>query len=64
MHVLKFGGTSLANAKNILSVSKIIIKKFKKNNIAVVLSAPAGITNSLEKIIKLAKKNKIVNKKF
>ncbi|CAL4320031.1 Bifunctional aspartokinase/homoserine dehydrogenase 1 [Buchnera aphidicola (Sipha maydis)] len=59
INVLKFGGTSLSNSKNILLVSKIIIKKFKKKKIAVVLSAPANITNILEKSIELAiqKKN-------
>ncbi|WP_343187895.1 bifunctional aspartate kinase/homoserine dehydrogenase I [Buchnera aphidicola (Periphyllus koelreuteriae)] len=56
--ILKFGGTSLANSKRILSVSKIIEKKYKTNQIAVVLSAPAKITNYLEKLINFAIKQK------
>ncbi|CAL4319947.1 bifunctional aspartate kinase/homoserine dehydrogenase I [Buchnera aphidicola] len=64
IQVLKFGGTSLANSQNILLVSKIIIKKFKKNKIAVVLSAPAQITNLLEKAIRLAVKKKNYKKEI
>lgn len=71
-YVLKFGGTSLANAKRILSVSKIIKEKSKIERTAVVLSAPANVTNSLEKIIKLSlikdknykKEIKNIKKKF
>ncbi|NIG99063.1 MAG: bifunctional aspartate kinase/homoserine dehydrogenase I [Buchnera aphidicola (Periphyllus acericola)] len=58
MKILKFGGTSLADAKRILSVSEIIQEESKKNQVAVVLSAPAKITNNLEKLIKYAKKKK------
>ncbi|MCW5197728.1 bifunctional aspartate kinase/homoserine dehydrogenase I [Buchnera aphidicola] len=53
INVLKFGGTSLADAKRIIFVSNIIEEKSKINKISVVLSAPATITNSLEKIIQL-----------
>ncbi|CAL4320142.1 Bifunctional aspartokinase/homoserine dehydrogenase 1 [Buchnera aphidicola (Chaitophorus sp. 3695)] len=53
-HVLKFGGTSLADAKKITFVSKIIEEKSKIKKTAVVLSAPATITNSLEKVIQLS----------
>ncbi|CAL4320274.1 Bifunctional aspartokinase/homoserine dehydrogenase 1 [Buchnera aphidicola (Chaitophorus populicola)] len=53
-HVLKFGGTSLADAKKIIFVSNIIEEKSKITQTAVVLSAPATITNSLEKIIELS----------
>ncbi|QCI27143.1 bifunctional aspartate kinase/homoserine dehydrogenase I [Buchnera aphidicola] len=52
MRILKFGGTSLSNSKKFLEVSKIIEKKFKNDNIAIVLSAPAKITNYLEQINK------------
>ncbi|VFP83619.1 bifunctional aspartate kinase/homoserine dehydrogenase I [Buchnera aphidicola] len=52
MKTLKFGGTSLANAKKFIQVSSIIINKVKNDQIAVVLSAPANITNQLENIIK------------
>ncbi|CAL4319996.1 Bifunctional aspartokinase/homoserine dehydrogenase 1 [Buchnera aphidicola (Periphyllus testudinaceus)] len=58
INILKFGGTSLADAKKILFVSKIIEEKSRNNQIAVVLSAPAKITNYLEKLIKYSiKKN-------
>ncbi|NIH16658.1 MAG: bifunctional aspartate kinase/homoserine dehydrogenase I [Buchnera aphidicola (Periphyllus lyropictus)] len=64
INVLKFGGTSLKNSKTIFSVSKIIQEKCKKNKIAVVLSAPAKITNYLEKLIKIAINKKRYEKKI
>jgi aspartokinase/homoserine dehydrogenase 1 len=51
MKLLKFGGTSLANAEKFLYVSNIIEKNIKTDQIAVVLSAPAKITNYLVAII-------------
>ncbi|ADV33519.1 bifunctional aspartokinase/homoserine dehydrogenase 1 [Candidatus Blochmanniella vafra str. BVAF] len=47
MRVLKFGGTSLSNAQQFMCVANIINKNSKKEQIAVVLSAPATITNYL-----------------
>ncbi|QTM69307.1 bifunctional aspartate kinase/homoserine dehydrogenase I [Buchnera aphidicola (Hormaphis cornu)] len=47
MRILKFGGTSLANAKCFLNVVHILEKTIKEEKIAVVLSAPAKITNYL-----------------
>jgi len=47
MKVLKFGGTSVGNIKNIKSVTKIIADGEKK---IVVLSAMSGTTNSLVEI--------------
>ncbi|WP_108651766.1 bifunctional aspartate kinase/homoserine dehydrogenase I [Dongshaea marina] len=47
MRVLKFGGTSLANGKRFRNVSSIIVAKRQQVPIAVVLSAPAGVTNAL-----------------
>lgn len=47
MRVLKFGGSSLANAKRFLDVAKIITNKAQQDDIAVVVSAPQGITNHL-----------------
>lgn len=47
MKTLKFGGTSLETAEKFLQVSSIIIKKSKKTQVSVVLSAPAKITNYL-----------------
>ncbi|QCI25942.1 bifunctional aspartate kinase/homoserine dehydrogenase I [Buchnera aphidicola] len=50
MQVLKFGGTSLSNVTKFLDVSKIIESKFQQTETAVVLSAPAKITNYLDQI--------------
>ncbi|BGI51379.1 MAG: bifunctional aspartate kinase/homoserine dehydrogenase I [Buchnera aphidicola (Ceratovacuna japonica)] len=47
MKVLKFGGSSLSDAKNFVNVSKILKKKSKKEKIYAVLSAPYKITNYL-----------------
>ena len=47
MNVLKFGGTSVANAANITKVIAIIVKKSKENKVAVVVSALSGITDLL-----------------
>ncbi|XRX43250.1 MAG: bifunctional aspartate kinase/homoserine dehydrogenase I [Buchnera aphidicola (Tetraneura sorini)] len=52
MKTLKFGGTSLKNAKKFLTVSEIIIKNFEKEQVSVVLSAPSTITDCLTNIIK------------
>ncbi|QCI25413.1 bifunctional aspartate kinase/homoserine dehydrogenase I [Buchnera aphidicola (Sitobion avenae)] len=51
MKLLKFGGTSLANAEKFLSVAGIIEENIKTDQIAVVLSAPAKITNYLVHIV-------------
>ncbi|UDG80537.1 bifunctional aspartate kinase/homoserine dehydrogenase I [Candidatus Annandia pinicola] len=61
MKVLKFGGTSLANAQKFLNVANIIKNSCKKNKIFVVLSAPSKITNYLVYIIESKIKNKIIN---
>lgn len=47
MRVLKFGGTSLANAQRFLQVAAIASGKFAAEPIALVLSAPSGVTNAL-----------------
>ncbi len=47
MRVLKFGGSSLANAERFLDVAQIITTKSQSDAIAVVVSAPQGITNHL-----------------
>ena len=56
MKVLKFGGTSVANAENISKVIKILEKESKKHNIAVVVSALGGTTDMLMKTGELATK--------
>ena len=47
MVVLKFGGTSVANAKNIKLVIDIVSKKAKNEKVAVVVSALIGVTDML-----------------
>jgi aspartokinase/homoserine dehydrogenase 1 len=54
MKVLKFGGTSVASTKNIKQVRKIVVETAGKGKILVVLSAFGGVTNKIEKILKLA----------
>ena len=49
MKVLKFGGTSVANAENITKVIDIVKNESEKQNIAVVVSALGGITDELLK---------------
>ena len=49
--VMKFGGTSVANLDKLKNVSKIVKKNCKKNKLVVVLSAMAGVTNNLQKLI-------------
>ncbi|WP_343182651.1 bifunctional aspartate kinase/homoserine dehydrogenase I [Buchnera aphidicola] len=57
MKILKFGGTSVANSTKFLEVSKIIEQEFQKEDLAIVLSAPAKVTNYLEQIIQNIKCN-------
>ena len=47
MKVLKFGGSSVANAENIRKVSAIVRKSVKAGNCIVVLSALQGTTDAL-----------------
>jgi len=47
LQVMKFGGTSVANAACILNVAKIIRKAVTKNHVVVVVSAMAGVTDKL-----------------
>ncbi|MDQ6891009.1 MAG: bifunctional aspartate kinase/homoserine dehydrogenase I, partial [Bacteroidota bacterium] len=48
MQVLKFGGSSVANAENINNVVSIVQQSLKKNNnIIIVLSALGGTTDAL-----------------
>ena len=51
MRVLKFGGTSVANAERVLNVADIAEKKREQGQVALVLSAPAKITNYLVAMI-------------
>ena len=54
MNVLKFGGTSVANAQNIDLVIDIITKASKDKKIAIVVSAFGNTTNMLLKTAELA----------
>ncbi|MBD3586151.1 bifunctional aspartate kinase/homoserine dehydrogenase I [Salinimonas sp. HHU 13199] len=47
MKVLKFGGSSLADAQRYLTVTDISIDTHQTDGAAVVLSAPKGVTNAL-----------------
>ena len=51
MRVLKFGGTSVANAEKFLRVADILESNAKQGQVATVLSAPAKITNHLVAMI-------------
>ncbi len=51
MRVLKFGGTSVANAERFLRVADILESNVKQGQVATVLSAPAKITNHLVAMI-------------
>ncbi len=54
MQVLKFGGSSVANAENINRVIAIVKKKIKRDKTAVVASAISGATDALIQIGKAA----------
>jgi len=47
MRVLKFGGSSLATAERFLQVAEIIKDKSSVSAVAIVVSAPQGVTNHL-----------------
>ena len=47
MNVLKFGGTSVANAENIKLTANIIAQKAQENRLVVVVSALSGVTDLL-----------------
>lgn len=51
MITLKFGGTSMANARRILASSEIIINRAKEERLSVIVSAVAGVSNSLQSAI-------------
>ncbi len=57
MRVLKFGGTSVANAARLKAVSDIVISQFKRDNaVLAVVSAFSGMTDLLLSTIDLAQK--------
>ncbi len=55
MKILKFGGSSVANAENIRKVIRIISQSSKKiKDLIIVVSALGGVTDNLIKIASLA----------
>ncbi|MAL58686.1 MAG: bifunctional aspartate kinase/homoserine dehydrogenase I [Flavobacteriaceae bacterium] len=54
MKVLKFGGTSVANADNIQKVIEILTLEVQKDTLVVVVSALGGVTDMLQKTGELA----------
>ena len=56
--IMKFGGSSIADAKKIISVYNIIKNKTKEYEYAVVFSALKGVTNQLESIATIASNKK------
>lgn len=57
MRVLKFGGSSLADADRFLRAADIIANNAQQEEVAVVLSAPGKTTNKLVAVIDGALKN-------
>ena len=55
--VMKFGGSSVATGENIRHVSEIVAQYANSNRVAVVVSALAGVTNSLLEVAEQAKKS-------
>ena len=51
MLTLKFGGTSMGSAKNMLNSASIIIQRAKTDRISVVVSAVGGVSNTLQSSI-------------
>ena len=51
MITLKFGGTSMANARRILASADIILNRAKEDRLSVVVSAAAGVSNTLQAAI-------------
>ncbi|MBK4764767.1 MAG: bifunctional aspartate kinase/homoserine dehydrogenase I [Pantoea sp. Brub] len=62
MRVLKFGGTSVSNAKRFITAANIIESNKNDEQIAIVLSAPANVTNHLVQMINDATENKFLSK--
>ncbi|MFD2179915.1 bifunctional aspartate kinase/homoserine dehydrogenase I [Veronia pacifica] len=57
MRVLKFGGTSLANAERFSRAADIITSNTCQSDVSAVLSAPAKVTNGLVAVINQTVKN-------
>ncbi|MCV5640339.1 hypothetical protein OFN49_36205, partial [Escherichia coli] len=57
MRVLKFGGSSLADADRFLRAADIIANNAQQEEVAVVLSSPGKTTNKLVAVIEGALRN-------
>ncbi len=57
MQVLKFGGSSVANAENIKKVAQIVKNKVNNHKTIIVVSALGGITDLLLQTAQIASKN-------
>ena len=55
---IKFGGTSMGNAKSILRCADIVKNKISESSVIVVVSAVGGVTDKLINIINLARRLK------
>ena len=55
--VMKFGGTSVGTGENIRHVADLVTQNAKNAQVAVVVSALAGVTNSLIEVAEQAKKS-------
>ena len=55
--IMKFGGTSVGTGKNIRHVADLVTKYSKEHKVAVVISALAGVTNSLIEVACASKKS-------
>lgn len=51
MRVLKFGGTSVANAERFNDVADIALSEAENERVALVISAPAKVTNLLVALV-------------
>lgn len=65
MQVLKFGGTSMANAENINKVIEIVKQSFSKKRTVVIVSAMSGVTDLLIDAASLAsRQNELYKEKL
>lgn len=59
MIIMKFGGTSVAGADRLLHVASIIVTYRQKNQVCVVVSALAGVTNTLLGVVSDLRTNSV-----
>jgi len=60
MKLMKFGGSSMANAETIEQVAQLVIHAAKQNSVRVVVSACQGVTNALLSCCAQAAKGKVI----